>query len=457
MFDNAPADSIGPVDQSNVDKVGQNKADQNKADQDKPVATDDWDKSVAFSNWLNAVAPADPAKPATAADPAKSTAAAEPAKPAADGASANPVATDDAVDWARIRTRFGRSAVSLLLLTAGILGLTYSFKIYLAAAGNSGPTVPAASSAGAKRPHTGPIATVAILTSSGHPLDERSGPSTDSAVRGHLADGAKVGVMCQAFGQKVTGPVTTSPWWEVDSHGLYISDAYIAWSSKRPTVPWCGVNSDRAVTATARVDHTGLSERVGPSVTDRKVGSEPNGAVLTVVCRSWGETVSGVEGRTAAWSKLANGDYVSEAFVHWSPEQPFLPWCGEAPRIVPPASTKAFIKLAVAPAQASMDRYGVPASVTIAQAILESGSGASTLTQIDHAVFGMKCFGDPGPVAVGCRSYGTHECSSNGKCYGTSASFRAYKTEADSFTDHGLMLSTLSRYRPTLAYTYDPN
>ena len=251
--------------------------------------------------------------------------------------------------------------------------------------------------------------------------------------------------------------MTTSAWWEVDSHGLYISDAYIAWSSTRPTVPWCGVNTDRAVTATAHVDSTGLSVRVGPSVNDRKVGTQPNGAMLTVVCRTWGETVSGVEGRTAAWSKLATGDYVSDAFVHWSPEQPFMPWCGEAPRTVPPATTNAFIKQAVAPAQASMARYDVPASVTIAQAILESGSGDSTLTRIDHAVFGMKCFGDPGPVAVGCRSYGTHECNSNGKCYSTSASFRAYKTEADSYADHGLMLSTLPRYQPTLAYTDDPD
>ncbi len=197
--------------------------------------------------------------------------------------------------------------------------------------------------------------------------------------------------------------------------------------------------------------------RVGPSVSDRKVATERNGAMLTVVCRTWGETVSGAEGSTTAWSKLATGDYVSEAFVHWSPEQPFIPWCGEAPRSVPPATTAEFIKQAVAPAQASMNRYDVPASVTIAQAILESGSGASTLTRIDHAVFGMKCFGDPGPVAVGCRSYGTHECGSNGKCYSTSASFRAYKTETDSFTDHGLMLSTLQRYQSMFTFTNDPD
>ena len=372
--------------------------------------------------------------------------------------SVGPEVVANPVDWSLIRARFGLAVVALVLFAAVGLVLTFSVKMYLTASGSSTAqtTGPANSSVSVQRPAAGPVATVAILTS-GTPLNERSGPSTYNAVRGHLADGAMVGVMCQVFGQTLTGPVTTSAWWEVDSRGFYISDAYIAWSSTRPTVPWCGVNSDRAVTATARVDSTGLSVRTGPSVDDTKVGSKVNGAELTVVCRVWGQTVSGVEGRTAAWSKLTTGQYVSEAFVHWAPEQPFMPWCGEAPRSVPPSTTAAFIKQAVAPAQASMERYNVPASVTIAQAILESGTGASALTRVDHAVFGMKCFGDPGPVAVGCRSYGTHECGSNGKCYSTSASFRAYKTDADSYKDHGLMLSTLSRYQPTFAFTNDPD
>jgi flagellar protein FlgJ len=49
---------------------------------------------------------------------------------------------------------------------------------------------------------------------------------------------------------------------------------------------------------------------------------------------------------------------------------------------------------------------GVPASVTIARSILESGWGESDLSKNDNNYFGIKCFeGDPGPIATGCRTY----------------------------------------------------
>ena len=49
----------------------------------------------------------------------------------------------------------------------------------------------------------------------------------------------------------------------------------------------------------------------------------------------------------------------------------------------------------------------MPASVTIAQSILESGWGRSYLTRRDHSYFGIKCFGNAGTIALGCRSYAT--------------------------------------------------
>jgi len=318
----------------------------------------------------------------------------------------------------------------------------------------SGTPVDAARSSRSSGP--APAAVVAVRTG-GVALTERSGPSTYNPVRGRIADGATVGVLCQAFGQQVTGTVTTSPWWELDAHGLYIPDAWIDWPRRvRPAIPWCGANDRRPVTATATVGTDGLSVRSGPNTGADQVSVIKDGSVLTVACRQWGQVVSGVEGSTASWSKLGDRRYVSDAYVRWSPEQPFIPWCGQAPQSVPPATRAAFIKQAIAPAQAGMKRYGVPASVTIAQAILESGTGVSTLTRVDHSLFGMKCFGNPGPVAIGCRDYATHECNSDG-CYPTHASFRAYGSQAQSFADHGLMLSTLARYRPAFAYTYQPD
>jgi flagellar protein FlgJ len=358
------------------------------------------------------------------------------------------------MQWSRAWERFGPVVVGLLLFA--IVGLLLAVGVGLFLAAGAAPVEPADPTGSTTSAGPTPVAFVAVRTS-GSPLNERSGPSTYNPVHGHVANGSTIGVLCQVYGQRLAGAVTTSAWWEVDSHGWYISDAYLEWGPVRPAMPWCGVSTHRAVTTTVHTGSDGLSIRSGPSADDRNVGTVPSGTVLTIACRSWGSVVSGTEARTASWSKLGDGQYVSDAYLHWSPEQPFIPWCGEAPQTVPPATTSDFIARAVAPAQASMDRYKVPASVTIAQAILESGAGVSTLTRVDHSVFGMKCFGDPGPVAVGCRDYATHECDSHGGCYATHASFRAYRTEAESYADHGLLLSTVSRYRPAFAYTDNPD
>jgi flagellar protein FlgJ len=94
----------------------------------------------------------------------------------------------------------------------------------------------------------------------------------------------------------------------------------------------------------------------------------------------------------------------------------------------------------------------VPASVTIAQAIMESGWARRALSATDRNYFGIKCFGDPGPIATGCHAYRTWECDSKGRCFTTTASFRAYATAADSYVDHGRFLRTNSRYAGAFRY-----
>jgi len=371
------------------------------------------------------------------------------------------VAGDDAGGsrsrWSRLWERVWPAAVVLFVVSAVVLMLIVAVRLALpslpTAAARPAPTKPHGKAA---PPAPAPVALVAVRTG-GVPLKERAGPSNYYAVRGSIADRGTVGVLCQVYGQSLDGTVTTSAMWEVDVNGRYISDAWIEWSPERPDIPWCGVSTRRAVTATASVGGDGLTVRAGPSTGNKKVGTVPAGTTLNVTCRAWGQSVDGTEDHTASWSKLDDGGYVSDAYIAWAPEQPFIPWCGEAPQSVPPATMAEFIAAAVKPAQAGMKLYDVPASVTIAQAILESGIGVSTLTRVDHSLFGMKCFGNPGPVAVGCRDYATHECNPNGHCYATHASFRAYRSEADSYTDHGLMLSTLSRYDPAFSYTFQPD
>ncbi|MEU7869936.1 glucosaminidase domain-containing protein [Dactylosporangium sp. NPDC049140] len=62
-----------------------------------------------------------------------------------------------------------------------------------------------------------------------------------------------------------------------------------------------------------------------------------------------------------------------------------------------------FIAAAVPGAQQSRREHGVPVSVTLAQAILESGWGTSALSTVDKNFFGIKCNGQ-GKHALGCRA-----------------------------------------------------
>jgi len=107
--------------------------------------------------------------------------------------------------------------------------------------------------------------------------------------------------------------------------------------------------------------------------------------------------------------------------------------------------TAAFIAQCVEPAKANQRRYGVPASVTIAQAILESGWGRSDLATKASNYFGIKCSAQASPHQVGCVDRETWE-HLNGNDVTVTASFRRYASMADSFLDHGLFLTSRPRY-----------
>ena len=77
-----------------------------------------------------------------------------------------------------------------------------------------------------------------------------------------------------------------------------------------------------------------------------------------------------------------------------------------------------------------MRKTGVPASLTIAQAILESANGNSTLAQQANNLFGMKGKGPAGSIRLPTREY------KNGEWITTYADFRKYHNWAESVTDH---------------------
>lgn len=81
-----------------------------------------------------------------------------------------------------------------------------------------------------------------------------------------------------------------------------------------------------------------------------------------------------------------------------------------------------------------MVKYGIPASITLAQGILESNSGRSTLAAKGNNHFGIKCHnGWTGKTM-------TQDDDRKGEC------FRVYSSATESFQDHSLFLVNGSRY-----------
>lgn len=284
----------------------------------------------------------------------------------------------------------------------------------------------------------------------GSVLNIRSGPGTDKPAVGTVGDDKEISVACQVWGEDIEGTQRKTPFWNRIADGQYISDAFVVWAPSRPEVPWCGSGSGAPAAAAVSADT--LNVRSGPGTGNTVVATLSNGAGVSARCQAWGTMV----GSTGAWLEIGDGRYVTAAYVGWAPEKPWLPWCGQAPPDIHHGGTGGFIAASAGPAQETMRQYKVPASVSIAQAILESGWGRSTLTRDDHNYFGKKCFGGPGPVGIGCRDYATHECSGK-DCWATRADFRAYRNATDSYVDHGRQLTELERYAEAMKHTGDPD
>ena len=81
-----------------------------------------------------------------------------------------------------------------------------------------------------------------------------------------------------------------------------------------------------------------------------------------------------------------------------------------------------------------MVKYKIPASITLAQGILESGNGRSTLALKSNNHFGIKCHKGWNGKKVYHDDDRRHEC------------FRKYSSPEGSFDDHSMFLTTRGRY-----------
>ena len=89
-----------------------------------------------------------------------------------------------------------------------------------------------------------------------------------------------------------------------------------------------------------------------------------------------------------------------------------------------------------------MRRTGVPASITLAQGMLESDYGRSTLARIGNNHFGIKCHNGWNGQTMMQHDDRRNEC------------FRKYRRPEDSFYDHSDFLKTGSRY--SFLFDLDP-
>ncbi len=103
--------------------------------------------------------------------------------------------------------------------------------------------------------------------------------------------------------------------------------------------------------------------------------------------------------------------------------------------------TLAYIRKYAPIAVKEMHDYKIPASITLAQGILESGKGKSILALKSNNHFGIKCH----TKWKGERVY--HDDDAKGEC------FRKYQYPETSYKDHSLFLAKRKRY----AFLFDYN
>ena len=181
-----------------------------------------------------------------------------------------------------------------------------------------------------------------------------------------------------------------------------------------------------------------------------------------------GKAVTGESPRGAVPGVLATGQLLGEPVAGPKPAPGEPSWPSTTPPAASPAGSsansssrqhatpgtgdqQAFISLIAPGAVAAQQRYGIPASVTIAQAIEESDWGQSSLAARYHNLFGIKGAGPAGSVTLPTQEY------ENGNWVTIDAQFAVYHNDAQSIADHAELLATSGYYTRAMAVRAHPD
>lgn len=140
----------------------------------------------------------------------------------------------------------------------------------------------------------------------------------------------------------------------------------------------------------------------------------------------------GTKKRTTA-SRKEIKENVSTGTANSSSDYPMPEDTGRFVRF-PISSVEEYIDTFSEIAQFEMKAYGIPASITLAQGILESGIGQGELTRKTNNHFGIKCHNG------WTGEFERHDDDAKGEC------FRKYNHPMYSFRDHSIFLSSRPRY-----------
>lgn len=168
-----------------------------------------------------------------------------------------------------------------------------------------------------------------------------------------------------------------------------------------------------AVTSTVGTVDSGstpLNIRSGTSVSASTVGALRSGSKVTLVCQVTGQTISGRVRTTNIWDKIADGRYVSNAYIRRGALSP-CPSASTPP--LPPQANPGVATGWVIPVPGTPAQLFRPASnpghdgvdIMLPRNIPIAAAGAGQVTTVECNTSGPNCDVDGGPNVRGCGWY----------------------------------------------------